>query len=282
MYQPEMLAGQTILITGGGTGLGRAMAERFAELGAKIGVLGRRSEPLEATVEAIHGAGGEAAWASADVRDPEKVAAAVDAIETELGQINGLVNNAAGNFLAPSEDLSPRAFDSVVQIVLYGTFHATMDLGRRWIERETGGQILSIVTTYAWMGSAFVLPSACAKSGVLAMTRSLAVEWATYGIRSNAIAPGPFPTEGAFSRLAPPEMLEAGKRAVPLGRFGDPSELANLASYMMSPMATYLNGECITIDGGEWLKTGQEFSKFTDMPRAQAKALMQSLKPKRG
>ncbi len=282
MYQPDLLAGQTILITGGGTGLGRAMAERLGGLGAKIGILGRRTEPLTETSEAIQQAGGRAAWASADVRDPQQLAAAIDQLEADLGSFSGLVNNAAGNFLAPSEDLSPKAFDAVVQIVLYGTYNATMDLGRRWIERGDGGQILSIVTTYAWMGSSFVLPSACAKAGVLAMTRSLAVEWATYGIRSNAIAPGPFPTEGAFSRLATPEMLEAGKKAVPVGRFGDPSELADLAAYLLSPMATYVNGECVVIDGGDWLKNGQEFSKFTDMPRAQAKALMQSMKPKKG
>ncbi len=282
MYQPDMLTQQTILITGGGTGLGRAMAERLAGLGARVGILGRRTEPLTATVEAIQQAGGRAAWASADVRDPEQIAAAIDQLEEELEPFTSLVNNAAGNFLAPSEDLSPKAFDAVVQIVLYGTYNATMDLGRRWIERGDGGQILSIVTTYAWMGSSFVLPSACAKAGVLAMTRSLAVEWATYGIRSNAIAPGPFPTEGAFSRLATPEMLEVGKKAVPVGRFGDPGELADLAAYLLSPMATYVNGECVVIDGGEWLKNGQEFSKYTDMPRAQAKALMQSMKPKKG
>ncbi|MEM7356760.1 MAG: SDR family NAD(P)-dependent oxidoreductase, partial [Acidobacteriota bacterium] len=208
MFQSDLLAGQTLLITGGGTGLGRAMAERFAGLGARVGILGRREAPLEEAVDAMRQAGGEAAWASVDVRDPALLATAIDQLEGELGPFDGLVNNAAGNFLAPSEDLSPNAFDAVVQIVLYGTYHATMDLGRRWIDRGTAGQILSIVTTYAWMGSAFVLPSAAAKAGVLAMTRSLAVEWATYGIRSNAIAPGPFPTEGAFSRLVTPGLME--------------------------------------------------------------------------
>ncbi len=282
MFQSDLLQGQTLLITGGGTGLGRAMAERFAGLGAGIGVLGRREEPLREAAQAMRQAGGQAAWASADVRDPAQIAAAVDRLEEELGAFNGLVNNAAGNFLAPSEDLSVGAFNSVVQIVLYGTYHATMDLGRRWIERRSGGQILSIVTTYAWMGSAFVLPSAAAKAGVLAMTRSLAVEWATYGIRSNAIAPGPFPTEGAFSRLMTPGMMEAAKKANPLGRFGEPPELADLAAYLVSPGAAYLNGECVVIDGGEWLKNGQEFSKYTELPREEIKARMRAMKPKKG
>ena len=222
MFQPGTLRDQTILITGGGTGLGRAMAERFTELGAAVGILGRRPQPLEETAGTIREAGGVAAGASADVRDPESLAAAVDQLEDELGPFTGLVNNAAGNFLAPSEDLSPGAFDAVVRIVLYGGFHSTMALGRRWIERGTGGHVLSILTTYAWMGSAFVLPSACAKAGMFALTRSLAVEWATYGIRCNAIAPGPFPTEGAFSRLMPPGLEEEMQKANPLGRFGEP------------------------------------------------------------
>ena len=281
MFQTDLLRDQTFLVTGGGTGLGRAMAERFASVGARVGILGRRTEPLEATVEAIRQAGGTAAWQSTDVRDPAAVGQAVDDLEADLGPIHALVNNAAGNFLAPSEELSPRAFDAVVQIVLYGTFHCTMELGRRWIERETPGQILSIVTTYAWMGSPFVLPSACAKSGVLTMTRSLAVEWGTYGIRLNAIAPGPFPTEGAFSRLMPEGMLETAKKAIPLGRFGEPEELADLATFMVSPGAAYLNGECITLDGGEWLKNGQEFSHFTDYPRADVKAMLANMKPKK-
>ena len=281
MFQSGTLNNQTILITGGGTGLGRAMAERLGELGAGIGIVGRRPEPLEETATVLREAGGQAAGVSADVRDPASLAAAIDQLESELGPFTGLVNNAAGNFLAPSEDLSPGAFDAVVQIVLYGSFHTTMDLGRRWIDRGTPGHILSILTTYAWMGSAFVLPSACAKAGVFAMTRSLAVEWATYGIRANAIAPGPFPTEGAFSRLMPPGFHEQAMKDNPLGRFGEPPELANLAAYLFSPMASYLNGECVTIDGGEWLKNGQEFSKFTEHPREQVKATMRAMKPKK-
>lgn len=283
MFQSDVLSGQTILVTGGGTGLGRAMVDRFADLGAAVAILGRREEPLRDTVEGIQNRGGRAAWASADVREPQQVDDAVAGFEDALGPLTGLVNNAAGNFLAPSENLTPNAFDTVVRIVLHGTHNSTQAVARRWIERgQEGGHILSIVTTYAWMGSAFVLPSACAKAGVLAMTRSLAVEWGTYGIRSNAIAPGPFPTEGAFSRLMPPGFEEQAKRANPLGRFGEPPELADLAVYLFSPMAGYITGEVVTIDGGEWLKSGQEFSKFTDYPRDQLKAQLASMKPKKG
>ena len=281
MFQNDLLNDQTILVTGGGTGLGRAMAERFGGLGAKVGIFGRRTEPLEETVAAIREAGGEAAWTSADIRDPEQVEEAVATLEDELGELTGLVNNAAGNFLAPSEDLSANAFNAVLQIVLYGTFHTTQTVGRRWIERGTPGHILSIVTTYAWMGSSFVLPSACAKAGVLAMMRSLAVEWGTYGIRSNAIAPGPFPTEGAFSRLMPPGYMEKAKKANPLGRFGEKPELADLAAYLFAPGASYMNGECVVIDGGEWLKIGQEFGKLTDIPRDELKQRMEAMKPKK-
>lgn len=279
MFTPDVLRGQTILVTGGGTGLGQAMALRFAEVGAKVAVLGRRPEPLQDTVARI--GEGRGAWATADVRDPAAVEAALDRIEAELGPLTGLVNNAAGNFLACAEDLSPNAFDAVVRIVLHGTFHCTQAVGRRWIERGTHGALLSIVTTYAWMGSAFVLPSACAKAGVLTMTRSLAVEWACYGIRANAIAPGPFPTEGAFSRLMAGPMEEEAKKAIPAGRFGEPRELADLATYLMSPGAAYITGECVTIDGGEWLKNGQEFSRYTDWPRENVKMAFQAMRPRK-
>lgn len=282
MFSPDLLASQTILVTGGGSGLGRAMALRFASLGARVGVLGRRLDPLQAVVAEITAQGGSAAAAPADVRDPGAVKEAVDAIEAALGPVDGLVNNAAGNFLSASEDLSPNAFDAVVKIVLNGTFHCTQEVGRRMIERGTGGSLLSIVTTYAWMGSAFVLPSAAAKAGVLAMTRSLAVEWATYGIRSNAIAPGPFPTDGAFSRLMAGNIEDEVKKQIPAGRFGRPEELADLAAYLMAPGSAYITGECVVIDGGEWLRAGQEFGRYTEMPREGVKQVFRMMRPSKG
>ena len=279
MYASDALAGETILVTGGGTGLGRAMCLRFAELGAKVGIMGRRVAPLENTVKDIQSAGGEAAWVSVDVRDPDAIKSGIDSLEDSLGPITGLVCNAAGNFLCPTEDLSDNAFNSVVQIVLYGTFYCTREMGQRWIERGTGGNIMSITTTYAWTGSGFVIPSACAKAGVLALMRSLAVEWADYGIRCNSIAPGPIPTEGAFSRLMAGDMEKAAKNRVALRRFGKPEELADLAVYLMSPNSAYVTGEVIAIDGAEWLKSGQEFSGFVDFPRDQLKAMLGAMKP---
>jgi len=282
-FRKDLLAGKTTIITGGGTGLGRSMALRMAGLGARVGILGRRREPLEETVAAIRGAGGQAALASADVRDSEAVARALTALEGELGPANQLVNNAAGNFLAASEELSDNAFNSVVQIVLYGTFHCTRELGRRLIERKARGEVLSVVTSYAETGSAFVLPSAVAKAGVLALTRSLAVEWATYGVRLNAVAPGPFPTEGAFSRLMPTgsEMEKQARRRIPSRRFGEHWELTNLVAYLMSDASPYMTGDLVTIDGAEALFSGQQFSGFAHLDRAAAKELMASLKPKR-
>jgi len=281
-FRKDLLSGKTTIITGGGTGLGRSMALRMAGLGAKVGIVGRRKEPLEETVTTIRQAGGQAALAPGDIRDPEAVARAFDVLETELGPANQLVNNAAGNFLAASEDLSPNAFNSVVQIVLYGSFHCTRELGRRLIERQQKGEILSIVTSYAQTGSAFVLPSAVAKAGVLAMMRSLAVEWATYGIRLNAVAPGPFPTEGAFSRLMPgSEMEKQARRRIPSRRFGEHWELTNLVAYLMSDASPYQTGDLVTIDGAEALFAGQQLAGFAHLDRAAAKELMASLKPKR-
>jgi NAD(P)-dependent dehydrogenase (short-subunit alcohol dehydrogenase family) len=281
-FRPDLLAGKTTVITGGGTGLGRSTALRLAGLGARVGILGRRPEPLQEVVEKIRSAGGTAAAVPCDVREPDAVDSALDRLEKELGPANQLVNNAAGNFLAASEDLSPRAFDAVVRIVLYGTVHCTLALGRRLIERKQKGEILSIATTYAESGSAFVLPSATAKAGVLAMTRSLAVEWATYGIRLNAVAPGPFPTEGAFSRLLTGDLEKQALRRIPSRRFGEHWELTNLIAYLMSDASPYLTGDLVTIDGAEALFSGQEFAGLAHLDRAQAKAMMAALKPKKG
>ena len=281
-FRPDLLKGKTTIITGGGTGLGRSMALRLAGLGARVAVLGRRPEPLQETARAIREAGGIAAGFPCDVRDPAAVKAAFDAAETELGPANQLVNNAAGNFLSPTEDLSPNAFHSVVQIVLYGSFHCTTELGRRLIARKEKGEVLAITTTYAATGSAFVVPSAVAKAGVRALVKSLAVEWAAYGIRLNAIAPGPFPTEGAFSRLMPGSDLEQQALArIPWKRFGEHGELTNLVAYMLSDASPYQTGDEVTIDGAEALLSGQQFASFVRMDRDAAKQMMAAMKPKR-
>ncbi|HTV57307.1 MAG TPA: SDR family oxidoreductase [Verrucomicrobiae bacterium] len=271
MFQADLLKGRTIFITGGGTGLGRSMALRFAELGANLFLVGRREEPLKETSAAIRAKGAQASYSSADVRDFAAVESAIASAEREFGGVDSLVNNAAGNFIARTEKLSPNAFNAVVGIVLQGTFYFTLALGRKWIAAGRPGNILNIVTTYAAVnsGSGFVVPSACAKAGVLAMTRSLAVEWARQRIRLNAIAPGPFPTEGAFSRLLPSKELEENaKNHHPMKRFGRHDELANLAAYLLSEQAGYVNGECVVIDGGLWLRGAGEFNDFADLPDA--------------
>jgi len=281
-FRPDLLKGKTTIITGGGTGLGRSMALRLAGLGARVAVLGRRPEPLQDTARAIREAGGVAAGFPCDVRDPAAVKAAFDAAEAELGPANQLVNNAAGNFLSPTEDLSPNAFHSVVQIVLYGSFHCTTELGRRLIARKEKGEVLAITTTYAATGSAFVVPSAVAKAGVRALVKSLAVEWAAYGIRLNAVAPGPFPTEGAFSRLLPGSDLEKQALArIPWKRFGEHGELTNLVAYLLSDASPYQTGDEVTIDGAEALLSGQQFASFVRMDRDAAKQMMAAMKPKR-
>lgn len=280
MFQSDLLKNRTILITGGGTGLGRTMALRFAELGANLFLVGRRENPLAETVKEICAKGARAAYASADIHDFTAVEKAVAAAEKEFGRpfggIDTLVNNAAGNFIARTEKLSPNAFNAVVGTVLQGTFYFTLLLGRKWIAAKQPGTVLNIVTTYADAncGSGFVVPSACAKAGVLAMTRSLAVEWARHRIRLNAIAPGPFPTEGAFSRLLPtPDLEEKARSWHPMKRFGRPEELANLAAFLVSEQAGYVNGECVVIDGGEWLRGAGEFNHFVDLPEAAWEAL---------
>jgi NAD(P)-dependent dehydrogenase (short-subunit alcohol dehydrogenase family) len=281
MFTTDALQGKTILITGGGSGLGLSMARRFLALGARVAITGRSQERLTAAATELNASADRLFTRACDVRDPAAVEVLVEEVWQHFGGIDVTVNNAAGNFLAATEELSPNAFDAVVRIVLYGTFYVTTTVGRRMIAEKRAGSMLNILTTYAWTGSAFVVPSAAAKAGVLALTRSLAVEWATYNIRVNAIAPGPFPTEGAWSRLLPTAELEAESLArIPLGRFGRHDELTNLAVFLVSDAAPYINGECVTIDGGAWLASGGLFNALTRHPREQFKNVLRRLRPK--
>lgn len=269
MLQPESLKNKTIIITGGGTGLGRSMGKYFLQLGANLVITSRKKDVLEkAASELSKETGGKVLAVPCDVRKYEEIENVIKSAEGEFGSVNGVLNNAAGNFISPTERLSHRAFDIVVDIVLKGTYYTTLAAGKNWIAKKQPGTFLNIVTTYAWTGSGYVVPSACGKAGVLALTRSLAVEWAKYNIRCNAIAPGPFPTEGAWSRLLPGDLVKKFDPAqrVPLKRVGEHQELANLAAYLMSDFSSYINGEVITIDGGEWLRNGGEFSHLEAIP----------------
>jgi NAD(P)-dependent dehydrogenase (short-subunit alcohol dehydrogenase family) len=269
MLKADSLKGKTIIITGGGTGLGRSMGKYFLQLGANLVITSRKKEVLDkAASELSAETGGKVLAVPCDVRKYEEIESVIRTAESEFGQIHGILNNAAGNFISPTERLSHRAFDIVVDIVLKGTYYTTLAAGKNWIAKKQPGIFLNIVTTYAWTGSGYVVPSACSKAGVLALTRSLAVEWAKYKIRSNAIAPGPFPTEGAWSRLLPGDLVKKFDPAqrVPLKRVGEHQELANLAAYLMSDYSAYINGEVITIDGGEWLRNGGEFSHLELIP----------------
>jgi NAD(P)-dependent dehydrogenase (short-subunit alcohol dehydrogenase family) len=286
MFDPKILAGRSIIVTGGGSGLGLAMAKAFAAHGARVTIASRTEAKLAAALDEIrNGAreGGEAAYVPVDVRDPDQVERLFARAVERFGKVDGLVNNAAGNFLVTSEDLSPNGFDAIVRTVLYGSVYCTLALGRHLLARKSPGTVLSIVTTYAWTGTAFALPSACAKAGVLAMTRSLAVEWGHAGIRLNAIAPGPIPTEGAFSRLMAGE--DARRNAldrIPLARFGQKEEIANLAIFLMSDLCPYQTGDCVTMDGGEWLAGAGEFSDYRKVPREQFRGILASLRPAKG
>ena len=268
MFKPEAFQGKTIIITGGGTGLGRSMGRYLLQLGANLVITSRKKDVLEqAAAQLMAETGGEVLAVSCDVRKYEEIERLLNETENRFGVIHGVLNNAAGNFISPTERLSHRAFDIVVDIVLRGTYYTTLAAGKRWIKNKQPGVFLNIVTTYAWTGSGYVVPSACGKAGVLALTRSLAVEWAKYNIRSNAIAPGPFPTEGAWSRLLPGDLVSKFDPAarIPLKRVGDHQELANLAAYLLSDYSAYINGEVVTIDGGEWLRNGGEFSHFEEI-----------------
>lgn len=270
MLRENALKDKVIIVTGGGSGLGKSMTKYFLELGAKVVITSRDIEKLQKTSEELSTqTGGEVLPLTCDVRHYEQVEQMLQLTLEKWGRVDGLLNNAAGNFISPTERLSANAFDVIIDIVLKGTKNCTLALGKHWIKtQQTQATVLNIVTTYAYTGSAYVVPSATAKAGVLAMTRSLAVEWAKYGIRFNAIAPGPFPTKGAWDRLLPGDLankLDPAKR-VPVGRVGEHQELANLAAYLMSDFSAYVNGEVITIDGGEWLKGAGEMNDLAQIP----------------
>ena len=270
MLRDNALEGKVIVVTGGGSGLGKAMTKYFLELGAKVAISSRDLEKLKTTAaELEQETGGSCLPIQCDVRHYTEVENMLQEVLKTFGKVDVLLNNAAGNFISPTERLSANAFDTVIDIVLKGTKNCTLAFGKHWIDtKQASATVLNIVTTYAWTGSAYVVPSATAKAGVLAMTRSLAVEWSKYGIRTNAIAPGPFPTKGAWDRLLPGDLAEKFDMAkkVPLKRVGDHQELANLAAYLVSDFSAYVNGDVITIDGGEWLKGAGQFNLLEAIP----------------
>jgi len=271
MLRDNALQDKVIIVTGGGSGLGKAMTKYFLELGAQVAITSRDIEKLKSTATELESeTGGKCLPVQCDVRHYDQVEAMLAEVLQASGRVDVLLNNAAGNFISPTERLSANAFDTIIDIVLKGSKNCTLAVGKHWIEKkQTNCNVLNIVTTYAWTGSAYVVPSATAKAGVLAMTRSLAVEWAKYGIRMNAIAPGPFPTKGAWDRLLPGDLAEKFDMAkkVPLKRVGDHQELANLAAYMVSDFSSYVNGEVITIDGGEWLQGAGQFNILEKIPQ---------------
>lgn len=285
MLRDNALEGKVIVVTGGGSGLGKAMTKYFLELGAKVAITSRDIEKLKTTAAELEKeTGGTCLPLQCDVRFYEQVEAMRDEVLKTFGKADVLLNNAAGNFISPTERLSANAFDTIIDIVLKGTKNCTLAFGKHWIDtKQVSSVILNIVTTYAWTGSGYVVPSATAKAGVLAMTRSLAVEWAKYGIRSNAIAPGPFPTKGAWDRLLPGDLAEKFDMAkkVPLKRVGDHQELANLAAYLVSDFSAYINGDVITIDGGEWLKGAGQFNLLEEIPEKMWDMLEAMIKAKK-
>ena len=271
MLQKDSLKGKTILVTGGGSGLGKSMSTEFLNLGANVVIASRSLDKLEVAAKEMEDeTGGTVLPIQCNVKEYSDVENVLSETIKKFGSLDILINNAAGNFVSPTERLSHRAFDAVVDIVLKGSYNCTLEIGKYWIKNKIKGVTLNIVTTYSWTCSGYVVPSACAKAGVLAMTRSLGAEWGKYGIRTNAIAPGPFPTEGAWSRLFPKAFRKFydPTKKIPLKRFGDHQELANLASYLVSDYSAYVNGEIVTIDGGEWIYGAGEFNLMDKIPSA--------------
>ena len=285
MFKEGLLKGKRILVTGGGTGLGKEMATHYASLGADIVICGRRLNVLEETADEIKSNHNVDVLAqSLDIRSPQDVDDFIDQIFATK-PLDGLVNNAAGNFISPTKMLSPRGFDAIANIVFHGTFYVTHSVGRRWIEEGLKGNIISILATWVWTGSPYVVPSAMSKSAINAMTKSLAVEWGPYNIRVNAIAPGPFPTEGAWARLSPKGDLDndSSYSAIPLGRVGEMSELQNLASFLMADGCDYLTGQTIAIDGAQYITGGGTFSglsKLKDSDWEEIKSMIKSTNEK--
>ena len=285
MLRDGALKGKTIVVTGGGSGLGKAMTTYFLELGANVVITSRNLEKLQTVKEELEKqTGGKVLPVQCDVRNYDEVEAMVETSVKEFGTVDVLLNNAAGNFISPTERLSANAFDTIIDIVLKGTKNCTLAFGKHWIDKkEDNKTVLNIVTTYAFTGSAYVVPSATAKAGVLAMTRSLAVEWAKYGIRFNAIAPGPVPTKGAWDRLLPGDLKEKFDPAkkVPVRRVGEHQELANLAAYLVSDFSAYINGEVVVIDGGEWLKGAGQMNLLEEVPQQMWDMLEEMIRSKK-
>jgi len=284
MYRPGLMNGERILITGGGTGLGKVMAEACLMLGAEVYICGRRGNILEDTAAelmAAHPRGpGKVVGIACDIRVPEAIKDMVDTIWADGGALTGLVNNAAGNFISRTEDLSPRGFDAIANIVFRGSFFVTLECGKRWIAEGKKASVISILTTWVWNGGPFTVPSAMSKAGLNVMTQSLAVEWGPKGIRFNAIAPGPFPTEGMSARLNPGQQESAYQNMSgnPMNRVGDMAELANLAVYLLSKGSEYVNGQTIAIDGGQYNASGGNFSRMTEWGDDQWQAVKDMIK----